>query len=457
MKETIFLCITDLLNIYSKKKISPVEHIKNTIINIEKINPKLDAFISIDIENALNQAEKSEEKYTQNKQRKLEGIPFGVKDVIDIKGERTQNGSRIFLNSKKKLQNAEIVKQLINEGAIYIGKLYTHELAIGAPTFDTFHSPSKNPWNLKKTAGGSSSGSGSAVGGFLVPLAIGTDSGGSIRNPSSMCGIVGLKPTFNSIKMNGIQPLAKSIDNVGPMVRNGKDCELIYSILNKKKNEDQKKIKDLKIGIIEHFYIKDIIAKEEVILKFEEAINVFEKCGAKINRVNLEHLLIYHKINGTIMTREGYLQNKNIIEINKNIMCKVTYQRLILGKSITNESYNECLNKKKKLGQQINEILNYYDILLTLTNFDLPFDIGNIKQIEKQYMRHARSPFNVSGHPSISIPCGLSHTGLPIGFQIVGKNCGDRQIANIAEEYLNIIEWNKTQEEKIYSKLYSKK
>ena len=454
MKETQFLCITDLLNIYSQKKISPVEYIKNTIINIQKINPKLDAFISINKENALNQAKISEKNFTQNKQRKLEGVPFGVKDVIDIKGEQTQNGSRIFLNSKKKLQNANIVKKLIDEGAIYIGKLYTHELAIGAPTFDTFHSPSKNPWNLKKTAGGSSSGSGSAVGGFLVPLAIGTDSGGSIRNPSSMCGIVGLKPTFNSIKMNGIQPLAKSIDNVGPMVRNGKDCELIYSILNKKQNTHPIKIKDLKIGIIEHFYNKDIIANEEFALKFEEAIKVFEKCGAKINRVNLQHLLTYHKINGTIMAREGYLQNKNIIEINKNIMCKVTYQRLISGKSITNESYNESISKKKELAFEINEILNDYDILLTLTNFDLPFDIGNIEQIESQYMRHARSPFNVSGHPSISVPCGLTNTELPVGFQIVGKNGKDRQIANIAQEYLNIIEWNKIQEKKIYSKLY---
>ena len=103
---------------------------------------------------------------------------------------------------------------------------------------------------------------------------------------------------------------------------------------------------------------------------------------------------------------------------------------------------------------EINEILNDYDILLTLTNFDLPFDIGNIEQIESQYMRHARSPFNVSGHPSISVPCGLTNTELPVGFQIVGKNGKDRQIANIAQEYLNIIEWNKIQEKKIYSKLY---
>ena len=287
MKEAKFLCITDLLKIYNQKKISPVEHLEKTIINIEKQNPKLDAFISIDKENALIQAEISKKKYSDNKQRKLEGIPFGIKDVIDVKGEKTQNGSRIFINSKKKLQNAKIVEKLKNEGAIYIGKLNTFELAIGAPTFNSLHSHSKNPWNLKKTTGGSSSGSGAAVGGFLVPLAIGTDTGGSIRNPSSMCGIVGLKPTFHSIKMNGIQPLAKSIDNVGPMVRNGKDCELIYSILNRKQNIEQKKIRDLKIGIIEHFYNKDIIADDEVASSFEETVKIFENCGAKINKVNL--------------------------------------------------------------------------------------------------------------------------------------------------------------------------
>ena len=135
-------------------------------------------------------------------------------------------------------------------------------------------------------------------------------------------------------------------------------------------------------------------------------------------------------------------------------MCEITYKRLILGGSITDENYNKCIDKKKELSIEISEILKSYDILLTLTNFDLPFDIGNIEQIEKQYMRHARSPFNVSGSPSVSVPCGLSKTELPIGFQIIGKNNADRQIANIAEEYLNIIEWNKTSEEKIYSKLY---
>ena len=454
MKDTKFLCITDLLYNYNQKKISPVEYIENTIINIENLNPKLDAFISIDKENALIQAEISKKKYNEKKYRRLEGVPFGDKDVIDVKGQKTQNGSKIFLNSKEKLQDANIVKKLKNEGAIYIGKLNTHELAIGAPTFDTLHSPSKNPWNLKKTAGGSSSGSGSAVGGFLVPLAIGTDTGGSIRNPSSMCGIVGLKPTFHSIKMDGIQPLAKSIDNVGPMVRNGKDCELIYSILNSKQNIEYKKIKNLKIGIIEHFYSKDILADDEVASSFEKTVKIFEKCGAKINKVNLQHLMTYHQVNGTIMAREGYLQNKNIIQTNRNIMCEITYKRLILGRSITDETYNKSIDQKMELSLEINEILNRYDILLTLTNFDLPFDIGNNEQIEKQYMRHARSPFNVSGNPCVSIPCGLSKTELPIGFQIIGKKNADRQIANIAEEYLNIIEWNKTREEKIFSKLY---
>ena len=355
MKDTKFLCITDLLYNYNQKKISPVEYIENTIINIENLNPKLDAFISIDKENALIQAEISKKKYNEKKYRRLEGVPFGVKDVIDVKGQKTQNGSKIFLNSKEKIQDANIVKKLKNEGAIYIGKLNTHELAIGAPTFDTLHSPSKNPWNLKKTAGGSSSGSGSAVGGFLVPLAIGTDTGGSIRNPSSMCGIVGLKPTFHSIKMDGIQPLAKSIDNVGPMVRNGKDCELIYSILNSKQNIEHKKIKNLKIGIIEHFYNKDIIADDEVASSFEKTVKIFEKCGAKINKVNLQHLMTYHQVNGTIMAREGYLTNKNIIIKNRNSMCEITYKRLILGRSITEEKYNKSIEQKTVLSLEINK------------------------------------------------------------------------------------------------------
>ena len=174
------------------------------------------------------------------------------------------------------------LNKLIDEGAIYIGKLHTHELAIGAPTFSCVDKPASNPWDFNKTAGGSSSGSGSAVGGYLVPFALGTDSGGSIRNPSSMCGIVGLKPTYNSIEMKGVQPLAKTIDTVGPMARTGKDISLIFSVLKKTLNTVNHNFKNLKIGIIEHFYNKDFIANEEVVVSFEKTIKVFEQNGSVV-------------------------------------------------------------------------------------------------------------------------------------------------------------------------------
>lgn len=454
MHETIFFSVCDLINIYKSKKLSPVENLKNTFDVIKRLNPKLNAFISISEKKAIRQAKFSELHYLNRTERKLEGIPFGVKDVIDVKQEKTMNGSKLFEKSKVKTKSSTIVNKLIEEGAIYIGKLHTHELAIGAPTFSGIDKPASNPWDMYKTAGGSSSGSGSAVGGYLLPFALGTDSGGSIRNPSSMCGIVGLKPTYNSFETNGIQPLAKTIDTVGPMARTGKDISLIFSVLKKSLDTVDRNYKNLNIGIIEHFYNKDFIANDEVGVSFENAIKVFEKYGSVVSKVNLDNLKTYHEVNGTIMAKEGYKQFNKHLELRKDQIDKLTFERLNKGKNISDEIYQKSINKKKELTQKISEVLEKFDILITPTNFDLPFDLGDISQINKYYMRHARSPFNVSGNPAISVPCGFSKTNLPIGFQIVGRHSADQFITNIAHDFLIKTDWENIRKQNIIKKLF---
>ena len=454
MHDTIFFSACDLINLYKSKKLSPVENLKNTFDVIKKLNPKLNAFISIAEKRAMKQAKFSELNYLNNIERKLEGIPFGVKDVIDVQQEKTMNGSKLFEISEVKKNNSTVVNKLIDEGAIYIGKLHTHELAIGAPTFSGVDKPASNHWDFNKTAGGSSSGSGSAVGGYLVPFALGTDSGGSIRNPSSMCGIVGLKPTYNSIEMRGIQPLAKTLDTVGPMARTGKDISLIFSVLKKTLNTVNHNFKNLKIGIIEHFYNKDFIANEEVVVSFEKTIKVFEQNGSVVSKVNLDNLKTYHEVNGTIMAKEGYKQFNKELELREDLIDKLTFERLYKGKHILDESYKNAKNKKKELTQNIHEVLENFDILITPTNFDLPFNLGDISQINKYYMRHARSPFNVSGNPAISVPCGLSKTNLPIGFNIVGRYNADQFISDIAHDFLIKTDWENIREQNIIKKLF---
>ena len=360
MHDTIFFSACDLINLYKSKKLSPVENLKNTFDVIKKLNPKLNAFISIAEKRAMKQAKFSELNYLNNIERKLEGIPFGVKDVIDVQQEKTMNGSKLFEISEVKKNNSTVVNKLIDEGAIYIGKLHTHELAIGAPTFSCVDKPASNPWDFNKTAGGSSSGSGSAVGGYLVPFALGTDSGGSIRNPSSMCGIVGLKPTYNSIEIRGVQPLAKTIDTVGPMARTGKDISLIFSVLKKTLNTVNHNFKNLKIGIIEHFYNKDFIANEEVVVSFEKTIKVFEQNGSVVSKVNLDNLKTYHEVNGTIMAKEGYKQFNKELELREDLIDKLTFERLYKGKYILDESYKNAKIKKKELTQNIHEVLENF-------------------------------------------------------------------------------------------------
>ena len=454
MHETIFFSACDLINLYKSKKLSPVENLRNTFDVIKKLNPNLNAFISTSEKRAMKQAKFSELHYLNNTARKLEGVPFGVKDVIDVQQEKTTNGSKLFERSEVKKNNSTVVNKLIEEGAIYIGKLHTHELAIGAPMFSGVDKPASNPWDFNKTAGGSSSGSGSAVGGYLVPFALGTDSGGSIRNPSSMCGIVGLKPTYNSIEIKGIQPLARTIDTVGPMARTGKDISLIFSVLKKSLNTVDHNFKKIKIGVIEHFYNKDFIAYEEVVVSFEKTIKVFEQNGSVVSKVNLDNLKTYHEVNGTIMAKEGYKQFNKQLELRKDQIDKLTFERINKGTYISEESYKNAKNKKKELTQKIHEVLQNYDILITPTNFDLPFNLGDVSQINKYYMRHARSPFNVSGNPAISVPCGLSKTNLPIGFQIVGRYNADQFISDITHDFLIKTDWENIRKQNIIKNLF---
>ena len=191
-----------------------------------------------------------------------------------------------------------------------------------------------------------------------------------------------------------------------------------------------------------------------MVASFEKTIKVFEQYGSVVSKVNLDNLKTYHEVNGTIMAKEGYKQFNKQLDLMKNQIDQLTFERLNKGKHISDEAYRNAKNKKKELTQKLYEVLDNFDTLITPTNFDLPFDLGDVLQINKYYMRHARSPFNVSGNPAISVPCGGSKTNLPIGFQIVGRQNADQYISDIAQDFLIKIDWENIRKQNIIKNLF---
>ena len=231
MSDLHWLSAAEIGAAYAARRLSPVELVKALLARIAELEPQLHAFIKLDGDAALADAREAEREIRAGRMRgPLHGVPVGIKDIIDIAGEVTTCHSKIFLKNKAK-EDAEVVSRLRAAGAILFGKLSLHEFAIGGPSFDLPFPPARNPWNTDHHPGGSSSGSGTALAAGFLPIALGTDTGGSIRNPAGTCGVVGLKPTYGLVSRRGVFPLAFTLDHIGPMTRSVRDAALALDVL----------------------------------------------------------------------------------------------------------------------------------------------------------------------------------------------------------------------------------
>ena len=231
MTDLHWMTASDAARAFATKALSPVELMTALLARIEKLDPKLNAFIRLDAEAALAAARSAEQEIAAGRIRgPLHGVPVGIKDIIDVAGLPTTGHSKILLDNVAKADSV-VVGKLRQAGAIVLGKLSTHEFAIGGPSFDLPFPPARNPWNTDHHPGGSSSGSGAGVAAGLFPLALGTDTGGSVRNPASVCGIVGLKPTYGLVSRRGVFPLSFTLDHVGPMTRTVADNALLLDTI----------------------------------------------------------------------------------------------------------------------------------------------------------------------------------------------------------------------------------
>ncbi|WP_077614329.1 Asp-tRNA(Asn)/Glu-tRNA(Gln) amidotransferase GatCAB subunit A [Caenibacillus caldisaponilyticus] len=429
----------DLLTLAQKiraRQISPVEITERLLKKIEAQNPALNAFITVAADEALAAAKKAEQELYRNTYRgPLHGIPIGIKDMIETKGLRTTMGSGIFKDYIPE-KDAAVVQKLKEAGAVILGKLHTHEFAYGPMGDRSYFGPARNPHDRHKIAGGSSSGAGAAVAAGLCYGAVGTDTGGSVRIPASCCGVVGLKPTYGRVAVDGVFPLSYSLDHVGPLTRTVLDNAALFQAmihgvdLNETWAKVEKVIADFDlsktvIAIPDDYFLDDV--DDEVQQAFADAIQSLEAAGAQIRSISLPDLESIRWAQPIVQKSEAYAIHEKWIEARSKDYDPEVYERLLEGKQPKGYEYVRAIRMREEITQQVEACFKTADVLMTPTLPILPTNIdqrelilnGKTLKVRSALLKNT-SPWNYTGHPALSVPCGRSKTGLPIGLQIIG-------------------------------------
>jgi aspartyl-tRNA(Asn)/glutamyl-tRNA(Gln) amidotransferase subunit A len=434
----------------ARRDLSPVELMQALLARIDRLDPTLHAFIRLDAQNALEAARAAEREVAANRIRgPLHGVPVGIKDIIDVAGLPTTCHSKILLDNVAR-EDAVVVSRLRQAGAIVLGKLSTHEFAYGGPIFDLPFPPARNPWNAAHHPGGSSSGSGAGIAAGMFPLALGSDTAGSVRNPASCCGIVGLKPTYGLVSRRGVFPLSYTLDHVGPMTRSVADNALLLDAIagydpadpgsapSTARNfgaEIGRGIRGLRIGFVRHFHETDMPAHAEVAAALEEVAKVLTSEGAVVSTVTLPSLNEFTAVNRVILSSEAYSIHAPWLRERPGDYGQMTRCRLLAGAFLPAGAYVGAQRRRAEMIAEVEEALREVDVLLCASSMDPACAIDDTAEVGRTYARQARSPFNVTGHPALAMMAGLSRDGLPLSVQFVGRYFYDANVYRVAAAY----------------------
>lgn len=433
--------LTAASRLINNKELSPVDLVKSALEKISDENPKINAYITVCGAEALEAAEALEqEMMAGNTRGPLHGIPIAVKDLIFTKNIRTTMGSKVYEHFVPDM-DAAVIEKLKAAGAIIIGKTNTHEFAYGPIGDRSYFGPCRNPHHLEKISGGSSSGSAAAVAAGMAVAAIGTDTGGSIRIPSSACGVVGMKPTFGLVSKRGVFDLAYSLDHVGPITGNVQDNALLLSVMAgydpgdpysiKSKAEDFSQligsdIRGKTVGI-PSLYFENI--EEEVAEAVGKCITTLNLLGAAVEKINISCMENIAAAQVVTIQAEAAAVHEKTIRYHKDDIDDEVYERLVASQQVKGYEYVLAQVERSRLIAEFNRAFDKVDILVTPTLPILPTDIGQrgvLVNGEPEAVRHAllrlTSPTDYTGNPSMSMPCGFSKSGLPIGVQLIGKH-----------------------------------
>jgi len=433
-----FRSIAEAAEQIRQQKISPVELVRECLDTIHRLNPTLNAFITVTADSALAEAKKAEQEIQSGNWRApLHGIPVGLKDLIDTAGVRTTAASAVFRDHVPS-EDANVVKKLKTAGAVFIGKQNLHEFAYGGSSLISHFGPVRNPFNPEFIAGGSSGGSAAAVASGMCYAAIGTDTAGSIREPASICGVVGLKPSCGLVSTRGIIPLSQSLDHAGPITRTVEDAAIVLDAIAENcqnyLQDIKSDIRDFVIGIPRRYFYEDL--DPEIATAVERAISRLAKHAKSVRVVECPT-----EQDRIVFTAESRAYHRDKMASSANLYDPETLRRLKAGEGVSDSEYQNALSHLRETRQKVGEMFSDVDFLITPTIpvltpriADLLRDISKLRPTEVVLLHNTR-PVNAWGLPAISIPCGVDSQGLPIGLQIIGPPNGERKVLQAAWLY----------------------
>ena len=432
--------ITEASDLLRRKQISPVELTNACLDRIEQLNPAINAFIAVMHDSALAKAREAEAEISAGNWRgPLHGIPIGLKDLIDTAGVKTTCGSALFAD-RIPTEDAHIVQLLKNAGAVLIGKQNMQEFAYGGTSTSSYFGPVHNPLDLERIAGGSSGGSAAAVATGMCFGAIGTDTGGSVREPAAFCGIVGLKPTYGRVSTRGVFPLSYSLDHVGPLCRNVSDTALLLQVIAGYDKLDATCVDwpvdsytpnaglRPRIGIVRRPYFDDL--DREVASAIDEALKQIGNMAADVVDVELP------PTPAAVQGPEVYALHAKYFTASPELYGRWIQERLKQAAKVDIVAYVEARQQLDQIRREIDDVFAQVDFLITPTTPVPPITIDEALNMSPDpagelWLRNTR-PFNAYGVPTISIPCGFTQAGLPIGLQIAGPRFGETRLLSFA-------------------------
>jgi aspartyl-tRNA(Asn)/glutamyl-tRNA(Gln) amidotransferase subunit A len=453
MDTTNALTISGALELLRGKDISAQELAGVCYRQIERLNPKLNAFITvIDPQNARKAQFPDDSASASNA---LRDIPIAVKDLFDTAGIRTTIGSKFFADNIPE-QDAFVVEKLKQAGSIIVGKTNTHEIALGITGNNPHYGTARNPWDTTRIPGGSSSGSAIAVATGMALGALGTDTGGSIRIPASLCGIVGFKPTFGRVSLRGVFPLSWNLDHVGPLTKCVKDAALILQVISVYDPLDLASIMMLTGDYLGHLVdpvegrkialsVGEFIetADPEILQAVHEAARVLETLGCKVQEVDVSWLREAALANKLMTQSDGAAVHRDRLKEHPEMFGEDIRRRLEDGAKTTSTEYVLARRTQAEVRNRFEHFFESYDfLLLPTTPIAAPTIEGHDAVEQAGRLTRFTAPFNLAGLPALSLPCGFTKEGLPIGLEVVSRAWADAKVLNAGYAFEQATEWH---------------
>jgi aspartyl-tRNA(Asn)/glutamyl-tRNA(Gln) amidotransferase subunit A len=436
--------------------VSPVDVVQDLFKRVDRYESSLHCFVTQTRDVAMARARAAEAQLREGTASTLTGIPYGLKDVINTAGILTTGQSKI-LERNIPAEDAAVEARMQTAGGVLMGKLTTYEFAHGGPSWDLPWPPAMNPWKVGYLPGSTSSGPGAAVAAGLLPAAIGTDTGGSIRMPAANCGIVGLKPTYGLVSRGGVLPNTFTFDTCGPMTRTVEDAAIVLGAIAGYDDGDitsverapvdylrdlARGVRGVRIGWVRHWYDGDERCHPDVAPAVEQALKVLADAGAIVEEIRLSDLLVYQDCKTTISITEMFSAYEHEFRTRPQDFGLMFRNKVLAGSLIRAEDYFQALRQRLSLARELTRAFKDYDVLAT-AGWMTPAEPAQPDQLDK-FLRppNITTPFNIGGQPAMNIPCGFSREGLPLSLQLAAAHFAEALLFRAGHAYQMATDWH---------------